>query len=117
MSSHKEIVETYFEGFRRSDHAMILALLTDDVKWDLPGFRHLVGKEAFDGEIENEAFDGSPTLVIDRIFEDGNVVIAIGTGAGALKGGQRFQFAYNDIFTFRGDLIERVESYLVQLPG
>ena len=43
MTMQKDAVEAYFEGFRRSDHAVILALLTDDVAWDLHGFRHLVG--------------------------------------------------------------------------
>ena len=28
-----------------------------------------------------------------------------------------FKFAYCDVFTFRGDLISRVESYVVSLPG
>ena len=50
----KRLVEAYFDGFRRSDHDQILACLTDDVVWDLPGFKHLTGKAAFDGEIENE---------------------------------------------------------------
>jgi ketosteroid isomerase-like protein len=116
MAQHKEIVERYHEGFRRSDHAMILALLTDDVAWDLPGFRHLVGKDAFDGEIENPDFSGSPTLVVDRMIEEGDTVVVIGTGVGHRKDGARFPFAYCDAFTFRDDLIARVESYVVPLP-
>jgi ketosteroid isomerase-like protein len=115
MSARKATVETYFEGFRRSDHAMILALLTDDVMWDLPGFRHLEGKEAFNGEIENPAFEGSPKLVIDRLVEEGDAVVAIGNGEGRHKEAGPFRFAYCDVFTFRNDLIARVESYLVQL--
>lgn len=115
MSHHKALVEHYFEGFRRSDHEMILALLTDDVIWDLPGFKHLTGKTAFDGEIENENFIGSPILTIDRLIEEGESVVAIGTGQGMFKTGDRFNFAYNDVFTFSGDLIARVESYIVPL--
>ena len=64
MSARKAVVERYFDGFHGSDHGRILACLTDDVVWDLPGFEHLEGKEAFDGEIENEEFTGSPTLVV-----------------------------------------------------
>jgi ketosteroid isomerase-like protein len=40
MSPRKHLVETYFEGFRQSNHETILACLTDDVVWDLPGFKH-----------------------------------------------------------------------------
>jgi ketosteroid isomerase-like protein len=115
MTSHKAAVDVYFEGFRRSDHAQILALLTDDVTWDLPGFRHLQGKTAFDGEIENEAFVGSPTLTVDRMVEEGATVVAIGSGAGTQASGDVFRFAFCDVFTFSGELITRVESYLVAL--
>lgn len=115
MSNRKTTVERYFEGFRRSDHAMILECLTEDVAWDLLGFRHLKGKQAFDGEIENPDFTGSPTLTIDRMLEDGPVVVAIGEGGGTRKDGVSFRFAFCDVFTFEGGLIQRVESYLAPL--
>jgi ketosteroid isomerase-like protein len=117
MSAKKSLVETYFEGFRTSDHTAILSLLTEDVVWDLPGFRHLEGKDAFDGEIENPAFEGSPKLTIDRLVEEGETVVAIGIGEGRHRETGPFRFAYCDVFTFRGDLISRVESYLVSLPA
>lgn len=115
MSSRKNVVETYMDGFRRSDHQQILACLTDDVVWDLPGFRHLEGKEAFDGEIENEAFTGSPVLTEDKVLEDGDVVVITGRGEGTFKTGEPHRFAFCDLFTFRDDLICRVESYVVPL--
>ena len=115
MSARKDVVETYFEGFRRTDHAMIVACLTDDVVWDLPGYAHIEGKVAFDGEIENEEFEGSPTLTIDRLVEEGDTVVAIGTGAGHRSSGEVHRFAYCDVFTFAGDRIGRVESYIVPL--
>jgi ketosteroid isomerase-like protein len=40
-------------------------------------------------------------------------VIATGTGAGHLRGGAEFRFVFSDLFTFRDDLIARVESYVV----
>jgi uncharacterized protein len=117
VSSRKEVVERYFEGFRRSDHQEILACLTDDVVWDLPGFKHLKGKDAFDGEIENDEFVGRPTLTVDRLVEEGETVVAIGDGEATHKSGEVHRFAYCDVFTFAGDAICRVESYLVPLKG
>jgi ketosteroid isomerase-like protein len=117
MTSHKKLVEAYFGGFRGSNHAAILGLLTEDVVWDLPGFKHLEGKAAFDGEIENPAFEGSPMLTIEGLVEEGETVVAIGTGEGRHREAGPFRFAYCDVFTFRGDLISRVESYVVSLPG
>lgn len=117
MSDRRRVVERYFDGFRRSDHQMVLGCLTDDVVWDLPGFKHLAGKAAFDGEIENEEFVGSPTLVIDRLVEEDDTVVAIGSGEGTRRTGETHRFAYCDVFTFRDALICRVESYLVPLPA
>ncbi len=113
--TQRSVVDVYFDGFRRSDHQAILSCLTDDVVWDLPGFKHLEGKAAFDGEIENEDFVGSPTLHVDRTVEEGDVVVTIGTGQGTRKDGVAFGFAFCDVFTFAGGLIRRVESYLVPL--
>ncbi len=115
MSRHKDLVETYFEGFRRQDHELILDCLTEDVTWYLPGHATLEGKAAFDAEIANPAFEGQPTLRIDHLIEDGDAVAAIGEGAAHFKGGQPFRFAYCDAFLFEGDLIRRVESYVVPL--
>jgi ketosteroid isomerase-like protein len=117
MSARKGVVEQYFEGFRRSDHEQVLACLTDDVVWDLPGYAHLTGKKAFDQEIENDEFVGSPKLVIDRLVEEADSVVAVGSGEGTRKSGERHRFAYCDVFTFRGDKISRVESYLVPVTG
>jgi ketosteroid isomerase-like protein len=115
VSARKEVVETYFDGFRRSDHQQILACLTDDVVWDLPGFTHLTGKDAFDREIENDDFVGSPSLIVDRLIEEADTVVAIGSGQTIHKTGGLQRFAFCDVFTFAGDEIRRVESYLVPL--
>jgi ketosteroid isomerase-like protein len=94
---------------------MVLGCLTHDVVWDLPGFKHLEGKEAFDGEIENDAFEGRPSLTIDRLVEEGETVVATGSGQARRKDGLDFRFAYADVFTFRDGAVRRVESYLVPL--
>lgn len=115
MSRPKDVVEEYFDGFRRSDHEQILRCLTDDVVWDLPGYKHLTGKDEFDQEIENDEFVGSPTLTVDRLIEEDDTVVAIGNGEASRKSGERHRFAYCDVFTFTADTIRRVESYLVPL--
>lgn len=117
VPARKQLVETYVEGFRRGDHDMVLDCLTDDVRWDLPGYRHLAGKQAFDGEIANEDFVGRPTLTVERLVEEGDTVVAIGGGAATRREGETHRFAFCDVFTFRGDRVCRVESYLVPLGG
>ena len=116
MSTHKDVVEEYFEAFRRSDYERVLACLTDDVVWDLPGYRHLAGKADFDAEIGNEEFEGEPHLVLSRLVEEGEIVVAVGTGEARRRDDAVHRFAYCDVFTFSGDLVARVESYLVATP-
>ena len=115
--TRKAVVERYFDGFRRSDHEQVLECLTDDVVWDLPGFKHLVGKAAFDGEIENDNFVGPPHLVVERLIED-DAIVAIGEGESTQTTGAVFRFAFCDVFTFAADRIRRVRSYVVPvMPG
>ena len=113
--TQREIVDEYFAGFRAGDHPKILATLAEDVEWIIHGHRTTRGKAEFDGEIENPAFEGRPALAVEHSYEDGPVVIAAGTGRGASVAGGPFEFVFNDVFTFRGGLIARVESYVVPL--
>jgi hypothetical protein len=52
----------------------------DDVEWVIHGHRTSRGQAEFDGEIENPAFSGSPQLDVQRIYEDGSVVVTTGEG-------------------------------------
>lgn len=115
LTFQRDMVADYFDGFRTRDHARILATLTDDVEWVLHGHCTLHGKAAFDAEIENPAFSGSPELHVLRVYEDGAAVITTGEGRGVSIEHGPFRFAFNDIFTFRNGLIARVDSYVVPL--
>ena len=64
IADRSDTARAYFDGFRNGDREAILALLTDDVVWDIYGHRHLIGKEEFAGEIVSDAFEGRPELEI-----------------------------------------------------
>ena len=117
MSDNKRTVEQYIDGFNRSDHAGILSCLTDDVEWVMPGAFHVTGKEAFDREIENDAFTGSPTVRITRMVEENNVVMAEGSVRAAWKGGGALEAVFCDAFEMEEGKIKRLISYLVMLTG
>src|SRR4051812_27033784 len=105
MASNKKIIEEYMEAFRRGDHARVLATLTDDVVWDLPGAFHLVGKAAFDKEMENPAFEGHPDIKTTRLTEEDDVVVAEGTVRARKKGGEIVDLDFCDVFEMRGGRI------------
>ena len=115
LSRRKRTVEKYIEGFRRTDHAQILSCLTDDVVWALHGYRTLHGKDAFDAEIESDGFEGAPTIGLDRLIEEGDHVVATGSGGVMAKGGERRDFVFCEVFSFSGDEISRLDTYHVWL--
>ncbi len=115
MTAQTQLVDRYMDGFRRSDHNAILECLTDDVVWRIHGLRTTNGKGEFDDEIENPAFEGSPELAVERTIEADGVVVTTGTGVGHHREAGRFQFAYNDIFTFRDGLIAQIDSYVIPI--
>jgi ketosteroid isomerase-like protein len=116
-STRKLVVERYFDGFRRGDHGAILGCLTDDVVWDIVGFRQLRGKAEFDSEIEGEQFEGRPALEVERLLEDDRGLAALGSGRGRLREGGEFRFGFCTAFEFAGDEIAKVTSYIVPLAA
>lgn len=101
MSRNKQTVQRYMEAFTRSDHAEILSCLTDDVEWVVPGIFHLAGKIAFDKEIENDAFVGSPAIEVTRMTEEGGIVVAEGTVRSARRDGGLLNAVFCDVFEMR----------------
>ena len=115
VTENKKTVERYMEGFRRSDHPMVLSCLTGDVEWVIPGMFHIRGKKAFDKEIENEAFIGSPTIVVTRLTEENDVVLAEGTVRTQRKDGGVLHLVFCDAFEMAGAKIKKLTSYLMEV--
>jgi ketosteroid isomerase-like protein len=115
MSPNKQIVQRYMEAFARTDHAGVLSCLTEDVEWVIPGAVHLKGKAAFDKEIENEAFVGSPTIHVTRLTEERNVVVAEGTVRSARRDGGVLNAVFCDVFVMQDAKIRHLTSYLMEL--
>jgi len=115
MSKNKDTVRRYIDGFNKSDHDQILGCLTDDIRWTVFGAFHLEGKEAYDAEIENPAFTGSPTITISRMVEEGDVVMAEMTLEAQRATGETMRAAMAEVFVFRDGKIEQRRAYVVEL--
>lgn len=114
-SPNKSTIKKYINGFNKSDHEQILSCLTDDIVWEMPGFFHLEGKVAFDGEIENPAFEGRPIVVITRMMEEGDLVVAEGTVQSKRKGGEIFNAVFCDVFEMQNSLIKKLTGYIAEI--
>jgi len=115
MSENKKTIATYMDGFRASDHGQILACLTEDVEWEIPGAFHVRGRAAFDEQIENEAFVGSPMISVTRMTEEDDVVVAEGSVRTQRKDGAILTLVFCDVFEMQGGKIRRLVSYLMEV--
>ena len=114
MTENKRTVEKYMDGFRKSDHELVLSCLTDDIEWEMPGAFHLTGKDAFDKEMENDAFVGSPVITIKRMTEENDVVIAEGTVQVRKKEGGFLNAVFCDVFVMKNGKIKQITTYQVE---
>jgi uncharacterized protein len=103
------------DGFRRGDHEVILSCLTDDIEWEIPGAFHLVGKSAFDKEVENEAFVGRPSITVTRMTEENDIVVAEGSVRTQRKEGEVLNLRFCDVFVMHAGKIKRLISYLSEV--
>jgi ketosteroid isomerase-like protein len=115
MTQNKQTVQKYMEAFTRTNHADVLSCLTDDVEWVIPGAFHIKGKDAFDKEIENDAFVGSPTIKVTRMFEEDDVVVAEGSVRSARRDGGTLNAVFCDVFVMQDAKIKHLTSYLMEV--
>ena len=85
------------------------------VEWQIPGAFHTRGKDAFDGQIENDAFVGHPAIAVTRLIEEGDVVVAEGSVRTQKKDGAFVNLAFCDVFEMRSARIRRLISYLMEV--
>ncbi len=113
MTPNKQTINEYMAAFMVSDHQRILACLTDDVVWEMPGIYQHVGKKAFDKEIENDNFIDSPTIQIIKLIEENDIVIAEGAVQGNMKNGNKLDAVFCDVFEMENGKIKKLTSYLM----
>ena len=117
MTENKQTVQRYMQAFNKTNHAGILSCLTDDVEWVIPGIFHIKGKNAFDKEIENDAFVGRPTIKVTRLTEERDVVIAEGSVRCAKRDGGFLNAVFCDVFVMRDAKIKHLTSYLMEVKA
>lgn len=115
MSQNKITVQKYMDAFATSDRPTVLATLTDDIEWVMPGAFHLRGKAAFAKEMQNDAFGGNPIINLSRMIEEKNVVVAEGNVRSATKAGGFLNAVFCDVFEMQNGRIKRLTSYVMEI--
>jgi len=113
MTPNERTIHDYIEGFRRGDHARVQACLTDDVEWTMPGMFLARGRQEFENHIVDEGFRPNPDIVITRIIESGDVIVAEGRVRSERTDGAVVNLMFCDVFEMRDSRIARLTSYLM----
>lgn len=113
MTSNKQTIEAYMDGFRTTDRPMILSCLTDDVEWVIPGTFHVRGKDDFAKHIVDEGFIGHPVITVSRFLEVDDVVVVEGSVRAPKRDGAFLDVVFCDLFDMRDGRIRRLTSYLM----
>jgi ketosteroid isomerase-like protein len=114
MTPNQQTIGRYMDGFRRTDREQILSCLTDDVRWLIPGVFDVQGKEGFAGHIVDDGFTGSPEIVVTRLLEDGDAVVAEGSVRAPRIDGTVMRLVFCDVFEMRDGKIRSLTSYLME---
>ena len=114
MTQNKKTVETFMDGFRKTDRAQILSCLTDDVQWELPGAFKAHGRDEFNQHIVSDGFVSNPQITVTRLTEENDVVIAEGAVQTEQKDGTVLHLVFCDVFVMLDGKIRQLTSYLVR---
>jgi len=117
---NKATAQRFFDLFSASDLDGVLALLTDDATWRIPGKKELTPtagvytKERI-GRLFHRMLDNLTTglrmTVISAIAEGNRVALEV-TSCGDLKNGRLYRQEYHFLMEFRDGRISAVREYL-----
>jgi ketosteroid isomerase-like protein len=117
---NRVIAQRFFELFSASDIDGVLALMTDDATWRIPGKKELTPtaglytKERI-GRLFRRMLDNLSTglrmTVLSSVAEGDRVALEV-TSSGDLKNGRLYRQEYHFIMAFRDGKISAVREYL-----
>jgi ketosteroid isomerase-like protein len=118
MATNKEIIRKVNAGFSSGDDEAVLLHVADDVRWEINWDGKVItthiGKEAFAKEINNEGFEGLPTIKVNTEIEEGDHVAVQGEVSCLKKGGDLMEAYFFDLYRLENGMIKDMKSFLLE---
>ena len=115
-NDNKQLVKGMYDAFGRGDIATVLAGMTEDVSWHLPGAAPFSGRHHGRGEVER-FFSELNRLVqldqfdVDEVLGDGDRVVVLGRERMTVREtGQHVEFPWAHVYRVRNGKVS--EAYL-----
>lgn len=118
MSNRKKVIERWAECFANQDWTTMLTLFTDDIeRWEVGAPHRTHGKVEFEKEVLPGPEVERLGMRLDRVIEEGTLVVADGTAQVHKKDGTTLHIQFCDIFEFVGEKIRRITAYGSVIEG
>ena len=93
----KEFIRDFNIAFGENDTEKILSFMSDDIVWDMIGYKKVAGKEAVRKELESNGLGVATELLLSRIITHGDTAAANGVMKFA-----KTTMAFCDVYEFTG---------------
>ena len=117
-SRNVDVVRTAYEAFNRGDIEGVLETLGEDIEWIEPEGSHYRGIHRGHDAVVRGVFAQNAEDVdgfeagIDRIIEDGDSVVTIGTTSGTFRSsGRQFEIPFAHVLEMQDGHVVRFQNY------
>ena len=112
---YREIVEKVNDAFANNDGEAFINLCADDIRWIIVGDRTVDGKDSLREFMKSMEGMEAPKFTVEKIVSEGDSAAAYGEMTLEEKDGCAGSYEYCDIYTFTGEKITELRSFIVKL--
>lgn len=105
------IVRTFAAAFGTCDLDTISHCVSDDLVWEFNGTEAGRGRAAFEAQMRSDLSAGGADVVIERLVEDGDTLVALTRGRFVPNDGDAMSYVSAEAYTFTGDKISHMRTY------
>jgi ketosteroid isomerase-like protein len=112
---YREIVKKVNDAFANNDHEAFLEVCADDIKWIIVGDQTVDGKDSLREFMKSMEGMEAPKFTVEKIVSEGDSAAAYGEMTMVEKEGCAGLYEYCDVYTFTGEKISRLRSFIIKL--
>jgi uncharacterized protein len=117
-SENKQLVQRMYDAFNRGDIDTVLANMTDDITWYMPGPAPFAGHRAGRDEVRKFFAEAAGATQmdefdVDELLADGDRVVALGRQRATVREtGRHFESRWAHVYTIRTGKVAACEIYM-----
>ena len=114
MISKKKVLLEANEAISKGDNEGFLIHCTENVEWVFEGDTIIRGKDSL-RKWMSENYATPPQFQVNRLIEDGEFLVAIGTISLNNKTGVVREYSYCDVWQFDGRKMAKLNAFVVEI--